>query len=70
MNITLVIACAWGYIPLFFNYMNILQYFTSEGRSLMVSESRMLKSIFHSKNNEITVEWRRLHDDELTDLNC
>ena len=36
----------------------------------MVSENGALKSSFDSKSNEITWEWRRLHEEELNDLYC
>jgi hypothetical protein len=33
-------------------------------------ENRMLRKIFGPKRNEITGEWRKLHNEELNDLNC
>jgi hypothetical protein len=33
-----------------------------------VLESRVLRRIFGSKRNEITGEWRKLHNEELHDL--
>jgi len=33
-----------------------------------VFQNRVLRKIFGSKSDEITVEWRRLHDEELHDL--
>jgi len=35
-----------------------------------VSENRKLKRIFVPKRNEVTEEWRKLHNDELNDLYC
>ena len=36
--------------------------------TLSVFEIRMLRRIFGPKKDEVTGEWRRLHDDELNDL--
>jgi hypothetical protein len=33
-----------------------------------VFENRVLRRIFGPKRNEVTGEWRRLHNEELTDL--
>jgi hypothetical protein len=33
-----------------------------------VSENRVLMEIFGPKSNEVTGEWRRLHNEELYDL--
>jgi hypothetical protein len=33
-------------------------------------ENRVLRRIFVSKRNEITGEWRKLHNEELYDLYC
>jgi len=35
-----------------------------------VFENRMLRSIFGSKRDELTGEWRKLHNKELNDLYC
>ena len=35
---------------------------------LRVSENRMLRRIFGPKRNEVTGEWRKLHNEELYDL--
>ena len=34
----------------------------------MVFENRVLRRIFGPKRDEITGEWRKLHDEELNDL--
>jgi len=39
-----------------------------EERRLMVFENRMLRSIFRPKRDEVTGEWRKLHNEELNDL--
>jgi hypothetical protein len=39
-----------------------------EERWLRVSENRVLRSVFESKRDEVTVEWRKLHNEELNDL--
>ena len=41
-----------------------------EESSLMVFENRVLRRMFGLKRNEITGEWRKLHDEELNDLYC
>ena len=35
-----------------------------------VFENRMLKRIFGPKKDEVTGEWRKLHNEELNDLYC
>ena len=35
---------------------------------LRVSENRVLRRIYGPKRVEVTVEWRKLHNDELNDL--
>jgi hypothetical protein len=39
-----------------------------EERRLRVSENRMLRRIFGSKRDEVTGEWRKLHNEELNNL--
>jgi len=39
-----------------------------EDRRLRVFENRVLKRIFGPKRGEVTVEWRKLHNEELNDL--
>jgi hypothetical protein len=39
-----------------------------EERKLRVFESRVLRRIFGAKRDEITVKWRKLHNEELNDL--
>ena len=39
-----------------------------EKRRLSVFENRMLRRIFGSKRNEVTEEWRKLHNEELNNL--
>jgi len=38
-----------------------------EERRLRVFENRVLRRIFGSKRDEITREWRKLHNEELND---
>ena len=40
-----------------------------EGR-LMVVENRVLRGVFVAKRDEVTGEWRKLHNEELNDLYC
>jgi hypothetical protein len=39
-----------------------------EERRLKVFENRVLRRIFGPRRNEVTGEWRRLHNEELIDL--
>ena len=39
-----------------------------EDRRLRVFENRVMRSIFGPKRNEVTREWRKLHNEELIDL--
>ena len=39
-----------------------------EERRLRVFENRVLRRIFGSKRDEVTGEWRKLHNEELNDL--
>jgi hypothetical protein len=39
-----------------------------EERRLRVFESRVLRRVFGPKRDEVTGEWRKLHDEELNDL--
>jgi hypothetical protein len=39
-----------------------------EERRLRVFENRVLRRIFGSKMDEVTGEWRKLHNEELSDL--
>jgi hypothetical protein len=41
-----------------------------EERRLMVFENRVFRRIFGSKRDEVTGEWRKLHNEELNDLYC
>jgi len=39
-----------------------------EERRLMVFVNRVLRGIFGPKSDEVTGEWRKLHNEELNDL--
>jgi hypothetical protein len=39
-----------------------------EERRLRVFENRALRRIFRPKRDEVTVEWRKVHNEELHDL--
>jgi hypothetical protein len=39
-----------------------------EVRRLRVFENRVFRSVFGPKRDEVTVEWRKLHNEELSDL--
>jgi hypothetical protein len=40
----------------------------SEERRLRVFENRVLRRVFGPKKDEITGQWRKLHNEELSDL--
>jgi len=39
-------------------------------RRLRVFEERVLRRIFGPRRDEVTKEWRKLHNEELNDLYC
>jgi len=39
-----------------------------EERRLRVFENRVLRRVFRPKRDEVTGEWRKLHNEELSDL--
>jgi len=41
-----------------------------EERRLRVFENRVLRRVFGHKRDEVTGEWRKLHNEELNDLYC
>jgi len=41
-----------------------------EERKLRVLEKKVLKRIFGPRRDEVTGDWRRLHNEELNDLYC
>jgi len=41
-----------------------------EERRLRVFENRVLRRIFGPKRDEVTGDWRKLHNEELSDLYC
>jgi hypothetical protein len=41
-----------------------------EERRLRVFENRILRRIFEPKKDEVTAEWRKLHNEELNHLYC
>jgi hypothetical protein len=41
-----------------------------EEQRLRVFRNRVLRGIFGPKRDEVTGEWRRLHNEELNDLYC
>jgi hypothetical protein len=42
----------------------------SEEHRLRVFENRLLRRIFGTKSDEVTGEWRKVHNEELNDLYC
>ena len=43
-------------------------FFFWKERRLWVFENRVLMGIFGTKRDEVTMEWRKLHNEELNDL--
>ena len=41
-----------------------------EEPKLRVFDSRVLRRVFGHKRNEVTWEWKKQHNEELTDLYC
>jgi len=41
-----------------------------EERRLRVFEKRVLRRVFGPKRDEVTGEWRKLHNEELNNLYC
>ena len=41
-----------------------------EERGLRMSENRGLRRVFGPKRDEVTGEWRKLHNEEIGDLYC
>ena len=41
-----------------------------EERRLRVFENRVLRRVFGPKRDEVTGEWRKLHNEEINDLYC
>jgi len=41
-----------------------------EERRLRVYKNRVLRGIFRFKRDEVTGEWRKIHNEELNDLHC
>jgi hypothetical protein len=39
-------------------------------RRLRVFENRVLREIFGTKRDEVTGEWRKLHNEELSNVYC
>ena len=46
----------------------ILLMFVWEERRLRVFENRVLRKVFGPKRDEVTGEWKKLHNEELNDL--
>jgi hypothetical protein len=47
---------------------NILRVIKSRKRKLKIFENMVLRRIFGPRRDEVTGEWRRLHNEELNDL--
>ena len=49
---------------------SLYSYTLREKRRLRALENRVMRRIFVPKRDEVTGEWRKLHNDELNDLYC
>ena len=49
-------------------HLSTLLIFFREERRLRVFENRVLRRVFGSKRDEVTGEWRKLHNEELRDI--
>jgi hypothetical protein len=47
-----------------------VEHFPRVLRVLRVFENSVLREIFEPNEDEVTGEWRKLHDEELNDLHC
>ena len=52
------------------NYGIIIKITLRKERKLRVFENMLLRRIFVPRRDEVTGEWRRLHNEELNDLYC
>jgi len=55
-------------LPVVFYKCDIWSLTWKEERKLRVFENRMLRKIFGPRRDEVTGEWRRLHNEELNEL--
>ena len=53
-----------------YGYLHTWSLTLREGRKLRVFENMVLRRIFGSRSDEVTGEWRRMHNEELNDLYC
>ena len=49
-------------------YINIIYFTLREERRLRVFENRVLRRVFGPKRDEVTGEWKKLYNEELSDL--
>jgi len=64
----LYIALAWILLPIVLYGCETWSLTLRQERKLGVFENMVLRRIFGSRNDEVTGEWRRLHNEELNDL--
>ena len=71
------LLCHVGYDPistdvcsLHIHAYSLVEYYFSAERRLRVFENRVLRRTFGPKMDEVTGEWRKLHNEELNDLYC
>jgi len=57
-------------LPVIFYGCETWSFILREERRLRVFENRVLRRIFGPTRDEVTGEWRKLHNEELNDLYC
>jgi len=67
--VTLVFACKTE-ISVIYTKFHCAVLIKVKIRKLMVFENKVLRRIFGPRRDEVTGEWRRLHNEELNDLYC
>ena len=67
-NATSLIKLTPAYSLIYKNSAQFLAINRRKGRRLRMFENRVLRRIFGPKRDEVTGEWRKLHNEELNDL--
>ena len=65
-----IACCLTGILPVVLYGCETWSLTLREERRLRVFENKVLRRIFGPRREEVTGEWRRLHNEELNDLYC
>ena len=57
-------------MPVVFYWYHIRSFILREERRLRVFQNRVLRRVFGPKRDQVTGEWIKLHNEELSDLYC